>query len=159
MRKWILLLVIVSILAAGGYWAYNFAAKFKPPELREISNTWGDVSRRSTEINTKVVIYNPNDISIPIKRIEYELYMNGIRMAEGRSQENIVIRGNNVTTIRLKTVLNNLLLPRWWASHINNGEHTEVRVKGKVVFNLKFREFAYPFEETQEIDTDILGGG
>jgi LEA14-like dessication related protein len=158
MKKWILLLVIVGALGAGGYWVYNFATQFQTPELREISNTWGDISRKSTEINTKVVVYNPNSFSVPIKRIEYEIYMNDIRMAKGQSQENIVIKENNETTIRLRTVLNNMLLPRWWASHINNGEVTEVRLKGNVVFDLKVREFAYPFEETQEIDTDILGG-
>lgn len=155
MKKGIILLLIVSLLGVG---VYKFAAQLKPPQLVEISSDWGEITRATTVINTEVVIDNPNPISIPIKLIEYEIYMNDIRMAEGQSQGDIVIKGKDRTIIKLKSILNNELLPRWWASHIDNGETTRIRLEGNVVFDLKGVEFKYPFKEEREIKTNILGG-
>jgi LEA14-like dessication related protein len=53
------------------------------PEIREITHEWGAVTSSTTEIITKVKVYNPNPISLPLKDVLTEIYMNDIKMGEG----------------------------------------------------------------------------
>jgi len=70
-------ILLVSVLFMG------CAQEGKPtigkPEVREISHEWGKVTTSTTEIITKVVVYNPNLVPIPLKDILTEIYMNNVK--------------------------------------------------------------------------------
>ncbi len=153
----ILILLIIGI-AAGGFYLYNAykSGKLAPPELRSVSHEWGQVTLHSTEIRTTAEIYNPNPVSIPIKRIHLTVLMNGIKMAEGEAKD-IKLEANKVSKVTFITKMDNNKIPDWWFTHIKNGEHSEVNIQGTAYFELLGQEISFPFETSQEINTNLLG--
>ena len=127
------------------------------PEIREINHEWGKVTTSTTEIITKVVVYNPNPISLPLKDVLTEIYMNNIKMGEGSALK-ADIKANSESTIVISTKLENGRIPEWWVSHIKNAEKSVMKMKGYLVFDLKITEFKYPIELSNAIETDILAG-
>ncbi len=127
------------------------------PEIREISHEWGKVTSSTTEIITKIKVYNPNPVPLPLKDILTEVCMNNIKMGEGSALK-AEIKANSESTIIISTKLENGRIPEWWVSHIKNGEKSTMNVKGYLVFDLKITEFKYPIELSNPIETDILAG-
>jgi len=153
----VLILVVIGI-AAGGFYLYNAykSGKLAPPELRSVSHEWGQVTLGTTEIKTTAEIYNPNPVSIPIKRIHLTVLMNGIKMAEGEAKD-IKLEANKVSKVTFITKMDNNKIPDWWYTHIKNGEHSEVNIQGTAYFELLGQEISFPFETSQEINTSLLG--
>lgn len=127
------------------------------PEIREIKSNWGNVNPAETEILTNILIYNPNPVSLPLKDVQTEIYMNNIKMGSG-SALNAEIKENSESTLILSTKFENGKIPEWWVSHIKNGEKSTMSVKGYLVFDLKITEFKYPIELSNPIETEILSG-
>jgi len=152
-------ITVIAIVVAGLAYLFYYGAKppaeAMKPEVRGITHSWGAVSHDTTEILTNVVVYNPNPFSIPIKRIDFDLYMNDIRMASG-SAENISLTGERNTTVTLRSFLDNGKIPDWFVSHLARGETTDVRLSGRIVFDLRLTEFSYPFEQKSTLKTDLL---
>ena len=150
-----MLAVLISLLLIG------CAQEGKPtigkPEVREISHEWGKVASSTSEIITKVVVYNPNPIPLPLKDVLTEIYMNNVKMGEGSALK-ADIKASSESTIVISTKLENGRIPEWWVSHIRNGEKSVMNLKGYLVFDLKVTEFKYPIELSNAIETDILAG-
>lgn len=127
------------------------------PEIREISHEWGNVTSSTTEIITKIKVYNPNPIPIPLKDILTEVYLSDVKMGEGSALK-AEIKPNSESTIIISTKLENDKIPKWWVSHIKNGERSKMTVKGYLVFDLKVTKFKYPIELSNSIETNILAG-
>ncbi len=155
MKKYItiLLVLLVSIIFFTGCIGQ---IKVGEPEIKSITHHWGEINDRTTEILTNIVVYNPNPIPIPIKRIQVEVYMNGIKMGEGENIGPAELKPSGETTIKLSTKIDNSKIPEWWVSHLKNGENTEFSLKGKIVFDLKITEFSWPFEQNYKLHTDLL---
>ncbi len=91
----------------------------------KIDPEWGEVTRDYTQIvlNTQI----DSDIEMKLKKLEYEVVMNGIVIGKGSSDENVEIKkGKN--DLRLKLYLNNDKLDDWWVTHLKNGEKSEVEI-------------------------------
>ncbi len=129
--------------------------KLGKPEIRGITNEWGKVTNNTTEILTKIKVYNPNPISLPLKDVLTEIYLNNIKMGEG-SAIKAELKANSESTIVISTKLENDKIPEWWVSHIKNGEKSVMIVKGYLVFDLMVTQFKYPIEIKREIKTNIL---
>ncbi len=130
---------------------------FEKPEIRKVENEWGAVNGSVTEIITKVHVYNPYPVSLPVKSIRTEVYMNGIKMGEG-SAVRVEISPRAESLVVVSTKINNSLIPEWWVSHILNGERSVVVVKGKVLFDFWILEWEYPIEMSRTVTTSILSG-
>ncbi len=156
MRVFALLVMalIVSVLLLG---CAQKAPTVGKPEIREIKHGWGKVTSSTTEIITKIKVYNPNPIPLPLKDIRTEVYMNNVKMGEGSALKS-EIKANSESTIVISTKLENGKIPEWWVSHIKNGEKSTMSVKGYLIFDLKVTEFKYPIELSKPIKTDILAG-
>jgi len=150
----VILLLTVTAAALGIY--FFKSGGLAEPELRSLSSRWGEVNLDSTEIITRAEIYNPNPVSIPVKKLHLEVYMNGIKLASGEA-ENINIKAKDISQIESTTILDNPKLSEWWYTHIKNGESTEVLLKSTVYFSLLGKELTFPLEIKKEIKTDILG--
>ncbi|MBO8182527.1 MAG: LEA type 2 family protein [Archaeoglobus sp.] len=144
----IVTLIVIALLGC-------FGLKLGEPEIKSINHEWGKITDKTTEIVTTVVAYNPNPVPIPIKEIEAELYMNGIKMGEGKNAV-AELKPREQTEIKLSTVIENPKIPEWWVSHLKNGEKSEVVLRGKIVFDLKVTEFSWPFEQRSVIKTSIV---
>ncbi len=150
-EKRILAIIIITILFLG----CSQSLKVGKPEIRSVSNEWGTVTTSTTEIITKIDVYNPNPFPIPLKDILTEIYMNDVKMGEGSALK-AEIKPSSESTIIISTKLDNSKIPEWWVSHIKNGERSMLIVKGYLVFDLKIMEFKYPFEMSNEMKTNIL---
>ncbi len=127
------------------------------PQIKGSVNQWGEVTDSTTEVVTKVNVYNPNPVSLPLKNVLTTIYMNDIKMGEGSAVKS-EIGANSNSTIVISTDIQNDRISKWWISHIKNDEESSMVMEGDLVFDLKVTEFSYPIEETSQVKTDILGG-
>ena len=157
MRILAVLLVIAVLIAAGGYFAYNFLINLQPPELVEIRSGWGEVTHKTSEVHTKIVINNPNRISISIGNLvlNYTIKMNGIPVAEGYKKGIKINHGLNV--VELTTIINNSIIPEWFKTHVENGEETKIEIIPEASVDLKFLKLTPNIPEFSHIlKTNLL---
>lgn len=149
----ILIVVLISSLLLGCSGEFGLGE----PEVKEISYEWGEITKSTSEIITKIKVYNPNPVPLPLKDVRTEVYLNSIKIGEGSSL-NAEIRPSSESTIVLSTKLENSKIPEWWVSHIKNGEKSTMEVTGYLIFDLKITEFKFPFRLSNSIETDMLSG-
>lgn len=146
----------VALLLIGGGIAGTFAlGVLGAPSIESIDNRFGEVNETTTEIETTLVVNNPNPLggSLEDVAIDYVVTMNGIEMAEG-DREGVGLEQGN-TTIRFVTHMDNERIPDWWVSHINEGERTQLEVDAVVHTGLFGQSVDAP-EVSREIPTDII---
>ncbi|MCS7121633.1 MAG: LEA type 2 family protein [Archaeoglobaceae archaeon] len=134
--------------------ALTFCLQFGKPEVKSVTNCWGKVTNSETEILTEIIVYNPNPIPLPLKDVLTEIYMNDLKMGEGKALKAEMPPGNS--SLIISTKIDNSKIPEWWVTHVKSGEVTNFKFKGYVVFDLKITEFRYPFERSILIKTDLL---
>lgn len=150
-------MIVLGLLILSVAFISGCVERVGKPEVRELSHSWGSVTHDTTEISTNVVVYNPNPVSIPFKKITLDLYMNELRMATGSTEEDLEIKAGQETSILLTSYFDNGKIPDWWVSHLKKGEKSDVKIEGGVVFDLgTLGEYRFPFERAQIIETDLL---
>ncbi len=82
-RAWIgiigIILIVVILVGGAGYLLYS-GGKPEVPEVKSITNSWGNITTESSEIKTDIQVDNPNAFPIPIKGMEYQIFMNDVKM-------------------------------------------------------------------------------
>jgi len=146
----VLIVVIIGFVIAG-----FFTGVFGIPSIKNIDNSWGEVTADTTEIITNVTIENPNPFDISLSQIEYTITMNNITMAEGLEQGAILEKGES--TIQISSFLDNAKISQWWPSHIINNEITILEIKPRVVLDAWLLDPAVEVpSRTEIITTDFL---
>ncbi|CQH52601.1 DUF1511 family protein [Halobacterium hubeiense] len=126
------------------------------PSVEQIDNQFGEVNDTHTEVQTDLVIHNPNPVGVRLggTSVNYTVAMNDIRMASGDKRGVGVGTGNS--TVNLTTFLHNERISAWWASHVRGGEHTNLTVSATVQPGFVGQSATFqPAAET--IETDLLG--
>lgn len=129
------------------------AGVFQEPTVEDIQNEWGAITDEETEIVTTVVVNNPNPIGLPsgLLGVEYDVVMNEIEMATGGKSG--IGLSTGINELELITTIDNQKIPRWWVTHINNGEATEMKIDP----TLSIIGFTVDVPaQTESIETDIL---
>lgn len=121
-------------------WDY---VKPKAPKIENIDYRWGQITPSTTEIISEVTVYNPNIMPVITSQLGYLIFMNDVEMVEGQTDDLIVIEPKGRTTIKTTTQIGIDKIPKWWVSHINNGEETKIEIIGEIIFDI-------------DIDTEIL---
>jgi len=153
------IILIVVIVLGGAVYLLFPTGKPEIPEIKGITNSWGDITADNSEIKTNIVVDNPNAFTIPIKSVEYEIFMNDVSMGSGHSVGEASLPAKSEHTITILTGLENNKIPQWWVTHIRRGEDSDVKINGNIVFDLKITEYKYPLEQTiSAVRTNILGG-
>ncbi len=161
MRRTILIGIILIVVILLGGAAYLLFPTGKPeiPVIKSITNSWGDITADSSEIKTDILVDNPNAFPIPIKGVEYQIFMNDVRMGSGHSVGEASIPAKSEHTITILSKLDNNKIPEWWVTHISAGENSDAKISGNIMFDLKLTEYKYPIEQTiSAVRTNILGG-
>lgn len=151
-----LVIAVVGLLVVGGGIGGAFAlGVLETPSVERIDNSFGEVNESTTEIQTELVVNNPNPVGGNLDvAIEYTVTMNGIQMAEGDREGVPIEKGNS--TIRFTTYMDNERIPAWWVSHVNEGEYTELSVDAIVHTGLFGQSVEAP-DVTEDVPTDIIG--
>jgi len=108
----------------------------EPVLVRRITNEWGEITDEETEIRTRIVLEGRSVVGIRIKGVglEYEAYMNGVRVA--RSEKKGVSLNRRNTTAHLSAYIDRSSLLEWWHTHVNNGERTRLVIRPQVTVDL-----------------------
>lgn len=143
--------VLSLVVIGGGAFA---AGIIGVPALESVDNEFGDVNETHTEIRTNLTIDNPNPIGASSADVsaEYVVSMNEIEMAQGSGDEFDVAPGRSTET--LTTQMRNERIPEWWASHVANGERTEVEIDATITSGVLGR--STDVTDTRTIETDII---
>ncbi|AFK18908.1 hypothetical protein E6P09_08990 [Haloferax mediterranei ATCC 33500] len=147
-------LVVLLLVGAGVGGAYATGI-IGAPSVDGVDNRFASVNQTTTVIGTDIRVSNPNPISANLSglSVDYAIDMNGLRMATGEKRG--IAIGQGTTAVPLRTTLSNERIPDWWVSHIQNGEHTALRVNATVTSETLGKTFEAP-EITRSIDTDLL---
>ncbi|MCD2199302.1 LEA type 2 family protein [Halobacterium sp. KA-4] len=140
-------------LVAGGAF---FAGFLGVPSVEQVDNQFGEVNDTYTEIETDLVIHNPNPVGVRLgdTSVNYTVAMNDIRMASGDKHGVGIDTGNS--TVNLTTQLHNERIPAWWVNHVRGGEQTNLTVSATVQPGFVGQSASFqPAAET--IETDLLG--
>lgn len=145
-------LLVLSL--AGGGAALYVASDFQQPTVESVENSFGAVDASGTQIDTRVVLDNPNDRSPPGPvPLTYTVEMNGVTMARGSSGMDLR-PGRNV--LNLTTTLDNGQIPEWWVTHVENDETTKLVTKPSISVAGLPVGASLPAQE-RVIRTDLLG--
>lgn len=152
--KAIALLVLLAGGAAGTY-VYQVESDFQSPHVESMSNAFGGVTEESTVVESRIIVQNPNNESIPgAAQVKYGIQMNGIEMGDGKQGGLGLDPGRNEIT--LTASLDNEKIPAWWVTHVNRGERTHLTISPSVSFTELPLDTELP-AQNQTIRTDLLG--
>ncbi len=140
-------------LAVGGAF---FAGALGVPSVEQVDNRFGAVNDTRTEIETDVVVHNPNPVGVRLGEtsVNYTVSMNDVEMAQG-SKDGVGIGAGN-STVNLTTDLRNERIPPWWVSHVRNGERTDLSVTATAHSGLVGRSATFQAAD-RTIETDLIG--
>lgn len=131
-----------------------FVGCLQEPEVTSIDHQWGDVTSDETELVSTVMVNSPNFVPIPLSDVKVDIYMNGIHMGEGSAVGDTTISGRD--ELKISSHIENERLRDWWSTHIKNGEQTEVKIKGDLVFGVLGYALEIPVEKKTSFNTSIL---
>lgn len=125
------------------------------PEIRGVTLDWGTVTPETTEILGTISVYNPNSVSIPIKKVACTITMDGINMGSAETQ-GLVIEKNAEFPIKISAKMDNAKIPAFWVEHIKRNEKSEALIEIFTTFNLGGGDFTFPFSLKRPVETDLL---
>jgi len=127
------------------------------PEFRGITHQWGEVTAETAEIITTITVYNPNPFILPVKSVQTELFMAGIKLAQGKTEE-LEMKTKGEFPLNISTIIQVEKIPEMWVEHLRQGEVSEMRLEAGVVFDLIIMEFTLPVPPLKRtFKTDLLG--
>lgn len=134
--KWKVILGALIILGGSGVVAYQTGIISVPEFGVQDRGDWTEVSDDKIGVKSTAWVHNDNPVKLNFSQLElkYKLRMNGIKLAEGMKEGIAIDKGNQ--TLNIETSLYQQKLPKWWVSHIRNGEKTNIQIQFGVRRNI-----------------------
>lgn len=148
-------LVLAFVVVTIGAITLGYAAGFVGvPSLEEVDSEVVPVDDAHTEVRTQVVVENPNPVSAKPADVtaEYTVTANDIEVTTVPGEQLAFEPGRSTETFT--TTVPHDRIPAIWASHVTEGERTEVVVDGTVSSGLVDGGIA--IEERRTVETDLL---
>lgn len=146
--------LIVAVAGIGGA-AFATGYIVTPDVGLEDRGDWV-VEGDDVSVETTYWLYVSDELKLNISRVnvDYRLKMNGVELARGSKERLVLQKGNSTGSIQTRLLTSNV--PRWWATHLQNGEKSRLSIPAAVEFNLgpvnpDFAARAY----TDTIETDL----
>ncbi len=151
-RLWTSLIGALALL----FLLTSCAARPVAPEVSLVDIRIGDLTLSHANILADLRIYNPNPVAITIGSVRYAFLLDGVRIADGQSLQQVRVGAGEYadTTLRLSTGYLNLLQftqQRRAGEAIRYAIDGSVTLRGMHVFNTVF-----PFRREGEIDPQQL---
>lgn len=125
--------------------------------LKSLTSSWGQITEKTSYINHRAVIHNPNPYPIPVTRIDYTIRMNDIKVGKGTTHNPAVIEAKSDTTIPFTTKIDNNKLDEWWIRHIKNGEKTTLVLTIKPTIEIQDKKVQFTLAKKEKtFETHIL---
>ncbi|MDZ7747350.1 MAG: LEA type 2 family protein [Halobacteriales archaeon] len=131
---------------------------FDRPTLVGKTSEWGEVTDATTNIETELVVSNPNDGSvgdIVVLNVGEQTAINGVTAASGQATFDGLEPGNN--TFALTSEFRHDSVPAWWARHLNRGEQSTVVTQVKTTADIGVTRLDAPAVRNERtVSTDLL---
>ena len=163
-KRLVRILLVIAILGIVGYFVWFGFLRYVPlsdsdlvtPGIEGVSQSWGAVDVNSTQIIFEVLVNNPNNFTISLTGVEYDISLNDVPMGEGTAGYNVIIDANSELAVTITTTMDNANLPQWWVSHIQNGEESELTAELDMSFAMGDKNVIVPWIYSQAFSTDIF---
>ena len=153
----IVVLLMGIVLPNTGCPAVEERIEMMKPEIRSITHQWGEVTSATTEVITTINVYNPNPISLPVKKVACDIIMNGIKMGHAETVDLHIEREAEFPII-ISTKIDNGKIPDFWVSHLKREEKSEITLDARIIFDLIVIDFTFPYQLKRPIETNLLAG-
>ncbi|WP_297552603.1 LEA type 2 family protein [Thermococcus sp.] len=129
----------------------------KTPALVGTKVEWEGEVENTGFLMAHLRLYNPNDFSIPIGNVSFEVYANGIKIGEGNTEQTIVIPPKGYATLPIETRIDETTIPKAWAIHVKNGEESTLRIDIYMTTTVLGKKVSFKLPSQQEtVKTDIM---
>jgi LEA14-like dessication related protein len=142
------LVVLLGVFVAAGV--------FGTPSVVGVENRFAGVSEETTTVESDLTIRNPNPIGVRLgsANVAYTVLMNDVNMATGGREGVRVTTGNS--TLTFTTRMQNDRIPRWWFTHVDAGERTQVTIDATVSTPLLGGQ-SVALSQNRTVETDVIG--
>lgn len=129
----------------------SIAPKLESPRLKviDVAMTSGDVFNQNFLV--RVNVENPNDRELPIKGIDYQLFLQGDSFAEGVSTAPFVVPANGATDFDLTVRTNFVSSLGRLLTRLNGKKTVEYVIEGKVLLSSGLLR-KIPFQSSGSVD-------
>ncbi|MEX0761319.1 MAG: LEA type 2 family protein [Dehalococcoidia bacterium] len=131
--------------------------------VKERMFTWGEVGSEATEITGTVLVNNGTPVPIPVPEIDFMMVMNGVSLANGTTDNQLVMPPGEDTEVPVRILIEHSALLDWWPTHIRSGERTEYEITAEAEVSVSLPDpvgnqtLLIPFlEYSDQLATDIL---
>jgi LEA14-like dessication related protein len=132
-----------------------FAPKIEVPQLSlvRIAMTSADIFNQ--QFLVRVRVENPNDRELPVKSIDYKLFLEGDSFAEGNSNKPFVVPAMGESEFEMVVRTNFVSGLGRLMSRLNGRDQVEYVIEGKVLTDLGMVK-KIPFQETGTVSLGIV---
>jgi len=142
-------------LLAMGLAACSFGPKIEVPQLSlvRVAMTSADIFNQQFLVTLHVV--NPNDRELPIKGIDYKLFLEGDSFAEGLSNKPFTVPAKGETDFDMTVRTNFVSGLGRLVSRLNGRDQVQYVIEGKVLTDLGMAS-KIPFQESGTVTLGIV---
>lgn len=147
---------VFVILALSGIAACSvFGPKLEAPRLTLVSVAMTSADIFNQQFLVRVHVQNPNDRELPVKGIDYKLFLEGDSFAEGLSNKSFVVPALGETEFDMTVRTNFVSGLGRLMSRLNGREQVSYVVEGKVLADLGMVK-KIPFQESGTVNLAVL---
>jgi LEA14-like dessication related protein len=130
--------------------------------INETRGAWdqGNLTQSETPLNLAFDVYNPKPYPYTITTVGYTIRMNDVTVGEGETERGYVLAPGEETTLEANTAIRNENLDRWWVTHLQRNQRTDLYIDFYLVVEgggEQFRVDLDSIDYRQDIETDIFG--
>jgi len=143
------LLALTMLISLGA--CSSMVPKLESPRLKvvDVAMTSGDVFNQNFRV--RVNVENPNDRELPIKGIDYQLFLQGDSFAEGVSTAPFVVPAKGATDFDLTVRTNFVSSLGRLLTRLNGKKTVEYVIEGKVLLSSGLLR-KIPFQSSGSVD-------
>jgi len=130
--------------------------------VNETRGSWdqANLTRSETPLDLSFDVYNPKPYPYTVSKIGYIIQMNDVTVGQGETDRGYVLAPGEETTLDADTAIQNENLDRWWVTHLERNQRTEVYIDFYLVLEgggEQFRVDLDAIDYRTDIETDIFG--
>jgi LEA14-like dessication related protein len=130
--------------------------------INETRGAWDqeNLTQSETPLDLGFDVYNPKAYPYTVTKVGYTIRMNDVTVGEGETDRGYVLSPGEETTLEANTAIQNENLDRWWVTHLQRNQQTDLYIDFYLVLEgggEQFRVDLDSIDYQQEIETDIFG--
>ncbi|MDD1699054.1 MAG: LEA type 2 family protein [Methanoregula sp.] len=147
----ILLLFAILIFTAGCMEPFVQEPPIQEPSVWVSDITVSDISLETIQVNTTIIIFNPNPVDAKLTTVALDLYyLDDAKNYLGHGEESTIdVIKNGNTTVNLPVTIGNVKALKALGSLVQKGTIT-LYVNGSAGMDIKGKSFEKPFEQSKE---------